>query len=133
MFLGPIVGGHGAVPPNAVVEHGGGGGDVPTAGHQVGVLLEVRHAVAVGITHCAVAKGRGEGIQSVHPLPAVGQTVVVRVRVVGRGVDQVLQAVGQTVAISIGSRGHFLGHQIDAREQRKEHQQGQPKGASAHP
>ncbi len=133
MLFGPIVGGHGAVPPDAVVEHGRGGGDVPTGGHQVGVLLKVRHTVAVRIPDRAVPEGGRERVEAVHPLPAVRQSVVVGIRVVGRGVDQVFQTVGQAVTVSIGSSRDFLGHQIDACEQGQEHEQGQSKGATAHP
>ena len=103
VFLVPVVHGDGAVPPHTVVKHGGGVGVVPAGGLEVEVLLKVGHPVTVRVGHGAVHAVRGQRIESVFPLPAVRQAVVVGVGVVGLSVHEVLQTIGQAVTVLVGS------------------------------
>ena len=89
--------------------------------------MEVGHAVAVRVSHGAVHAAGGQRVETVLPLPTVGQAVVVGVGVVWLRVHEVLQPVGQPVAVLIGGgldvhSGVLDGGQGGGEHQHREHQ-----------
>ena len=125
IFLVPVVDGDGTVPPHTVVEHGGRVRVVPPRGLEVEVFLKVGHPVPVRVGYGAVHTGGGQRVKPVFPLPAVGQAVVVRIRVVRLRVHEVFQTVGEAVAVLIRSGLHVNRSELNGGERGGHHQHGE--------
>ena len=125
VLLVPVTHWHGAVPPDAVIEYVGGVRVVPVGGLEVGVLLQVGHAVSILVSAGTVDGQRGPvgRVKSILPFPAIGKSVVVGVPVLALSTDEIFDPTGQAISILIGRRHRLVGGELQSNEAGEQHQQ----------
>ena len=67
------------------------------------------------ITNGTIAACCGKWVESVLPLPPVWQSIVVRIPIRCSGIDEVLKAIREAIAVQIRSRTDFLDSKVDGR------------------